>query len=200
MKLSKIGRILKREKRIITVRVGGTQWIGSGSCFYPINNMPQLDENALCTLFEIPAEKREDFTISEISIPAGVSFDDSTAGEMLINKAPMEIIFEGRVLSVLKTQQGALFLNSRYLVPFTDEKNGFELYERTDGSGRQYIAVKSGFILLGIIMPVSVNLVIFAKELEELQAHCLVRMANNEERAEQEAYQMGLIGEKEEDE
>lgn len=199
MKLSKIAAIIKRGKKIVTVNVSGTQWIGTGSCFYPLNDMPMLDRNALFALFDIPNEKREDYAV-QVNIPhPGIVFDDAEASEALVQRGGIEIIFGGTVLSILETSQGIEFINSRLLVPFADEENGFELYERTTEAGQTYFAVKSGFLLLGLIWPVRVDLDVLKRELETWVALCGMKQFNDRSRKEDEMRQMGLFAPEEGD-
>lgn len=75
---------------------------------------------------------------------------------------------QGRTLEPLKTSQGIAFINTRYLKPFSDIDAGYELYERTTAQGKPYIAVKSGFMLLGIISPYDLVNEIFINNLDEI--------------------------------
>lgn len=200
MKLSKIAAIIKREKRIVTVHVAGVQWIGTGSCFYPISDMPDLDKNALFTMFDIPTGKREDFSVTEDPSLPGIVFDDlAEVRECLVQRAGTEMFLGGRVLSILSTTQGIEFINSRYLVPFTDQENGFELYERYDERGRIYFAVKTGFLTIGIIWPVKVDLDDFKKALKTWISLCELKQINERDRQIQEMRQMGLFAPEEGD-
>lgn len=153
MKIKQIESILKQEKTIIVAETECFQWLGNGSALYPVHGLPKLTKENIFTLFDIAEDKQEKFYFDERPLPAHLNFDDSDSSEQMIERGSMAFIAEGRVLEPLKTSQGIAFINSRYLKPFSNEANGYELYERTDTNGRIYIAVKSGFILLGIIIP-----------------------------------------------
>ena len=62
---------------------------------------------------------------------------------------------------------GIVFLDTNLLKPFADEKS-VELYERRTKSGEIYIAVKTGLLLLGVILPVRVINETFIEMLSDL--------------------------------
>ena len=153
MKLKQIESILKQEKTIIVAETPYCQWLGNGSAFYPVHGLPKLTKENIFTLFDVAEDKREKFYFEERPLPAFLNFEDSDSTEVMLERGAIAFFAEGRALEPLKTSQGIAFINSRYLKPFSDEVNGYELYERTDENGRIYIAVKAGFILLGVIAP-----------------------------------------------
>lgn len=153
MKLKQIESILKQEKTIIVAETPYCQWLGNGSAFYPVHGLPKLTKENIFTLFDIAEDKREKFYFEERPLPTYLNFEDSDSTEVMLERGTIAFFAEGRALEPLKTSQGIAFINSRYLKPFSDEVNGYELYERTDKNGRIYIAVKAGFILLGVIAP-----------------------------------------------
>lgn len=53
-------------------------------------------------------------------------------------------------------------------IKFTAIDAGYELYERTTAQGKPYIAVKSGFMLLGIISPYDLVNETFINNLDEI--------------------------------
>lgn len=153
MKIKQIESILKQEKTIIVAETPSCQWLSNGAAFYPVYNLPKLTKENIFTLFDVAEDKREKFYFEERALPTFLNFEDGDSTEQMIERGTMSIIAQGRVLEPLKTSQGIAFINSRYLKPFADADNGYELYERIDEFGRVYIAVKSGFMLLGIIAP-----------------------------------------------
>ena len=151
MKIKQIESILKQDKAIIVAETPSCQWLGNGDALYPVYNLPKLTKENIFTLFDIAEDKREKFYFKELELPIPLNLEDNDDTEVLIERDTMSIIARGRVLEPLKTSQGMAFINQRYLKPFANEENGYELYERTNNHGRTYIAVKGGFMLLGII-------------------------------------------------
>ena len=151
MKIKQIESILKAEKTIIVVETSACQWLGNGAAFYPVHNLPKLTKENIFTIFDIPEEKRDKFYFEERELPSWLNFEDTDKSEQMLDRGSIGICAQGRTLEPLKTSLGITFINERYLKPFADADGGYELYERIDALGRVYIAVKSGFLLLGII-------------------------------------------------
>lgn len=193
MKIKQIESILKAEKTIIVIETEACQWLGNGSAFYPVYNLPKLTKENIFTIFDIAEDKRDKFYFEERALPSGVSFEDIDDGESMLERGTMEIYANGRALEPLKTSLGVAFINTRYLKPFADAEGGFNLYERIDQSGNIYIAVKCGFILLGIISPYDLVSKQFIEKLQTLLELSKVTLQNKEHRAiEQYGKQMTL--------
>ena len=127
MKIKQIESILKQEKTIIVAETECFQWLGNGSALYPVHGLPKLTKENIFTLFDIAEDKQEKFYFDERPLPAHLNFDDSDSSEQMIERGSMAFIAEGRVLEPLKTSQGIASINSRYLKPFSNEANGYEL-------------------------------------------------------------------------
>lgn len=183
MKIKQIESILKAEKTIIVIETEACQWLGNGSAFYPVYNLPKLTKENIFTIFDIAEDKRDKFYFEERALPSGINFEDIDGGEQMLERGSIEIYANGRVLEPLKTSLGVAFINMRYLKPFADAEGGFNLYERIDQSGNIYIAVKCGFILLGIISPYDLVSKQFIDTLQTLLDLSKVTLQNKEQKA-----------------
>lgn len=168
MKLKQIEAILKAEKTIIVSETSACQWLGNGSAFYPVYNLPKLTKDNIFTMFDITEEKRDKFYFEERPLPPHINFEDGDDSEQLLERGAIAFYAQGRTLEPLKTSQGIAFINTRYLKPFSDIDAGYELYERTTAQEKPYIAVKSGFMLLGIISPYDLVNETFINNLDEI--------------------------------
>lgn len=112
--------------------------------------------------------RRDKFYFEERPLPPHINFEDGDDGEQLLERGAIAFYAQGRTLEPLKTSQGIAFINTRYLKPFSDIDAGYELYERTTAQGKPYIAVKSGFMLLGIISPYDLVNETFINNLDEI--------------------------------
>ena len=193
LKLKQIESILKNKKTIITTFAGGCQWLSDGSAFYPVSGLPKLDRDNIFTIFDVPVEKRAAFNFQEVTPPA-ICFENTDAGEQLIGLSDAHIVFEGRTLAPQPTSQGLAFLDVKYLKPFFGVKEGFDIYERINAAGESYFAVKAGFLLLGLIMPVKVSLEKFIGITGAWHNMAALALENEHESKLQEYYQQGLIG------
>lgn len=154
MKLNAIGSILKARKTIHIREGAACQWLGDGIALYAMYNLPWLNCENVFTLFDITEDNRGKFYLTEQELPEIYNFNDDDSSEELIGERSLFTIgFNGRNLIPLKTSRGVLYVDKKYLKPFADLPDGFELFARTTESGAVYIAVKAGLFILGIIMP-----------------------------------------------
>lgn len=173
MKLNAIGSILKARKTIHIREGAACQWLGDGIALYAMYNLPWLNLDNVFTLFDITEDNRGKFYLTEQELPEIYNFNDDDSTEELIGERSLFTIgFNGRNLIPLKTSRGVLYVDKKYLKPFADLPDGFELFARTTESGAVYIVVKSGLFILGIIMPYYFNMdcVSKLKTLVELSA------------------------------
>ena len=54
-----------------------SQYIGDGNAVYPISGLPELDEESILTIFDVPEKQREDWLVRYRDIPEGISFEDT---------------------------------------------------------------------------------------------------------------------------
>lgn len=156
MKFKKIESLLKSKRTIIICEGPDCQWIGDGHAFYPCYEFPRLDEKTLPVLLDISEDKRDNFTIAVKGLPKNVSFMDTVENENPLNRGVFEFVIDGTRLEPIETSQGMVLISTKYLKPYSDEKEGIQLYERTSTNGVPLIAVKKGFMLVGIITPINI--------------------------------------------
>ncbi len=152
MKLSKIWALCKGAGRFIVYNLPGGQWISDGYATYPLMDLPELSEDSICTIVDIPKDKRTEFVFERrMSEPSGISFADVVEREYELKRVPLMLTLHGNTVLPFESRYGVLFVDKRYLIPFGD---GVTLWERFfPESKRSYIAVKRGMLLEGIILP-----------------------------------------------
>ena len=171
MKIASIQQICKSAKRIELFSAPGAsvQWISDGGAFYPLYNLPEMEEENVFALFDIPEKKQEKIHFEhKYQLPEALSFADATATETPLEFGNISIYARGRILAPIKTSLGIIYINEKYLKPFSDAENGVQLYERYTPRGGVYIAVKEGFLLTGIILPYDIITKEFVAELETI--------------------------------
>ena len=183
MKIKAVESILKGEKTILLFGCrAGEQWLGASDALYPMYGMPLLSEELLYTIFDIDEKKQDKFYFEDrAELPWGIAPSDFDRAEAALERGSICIVARGRVLEPIKTSQGTVFINRKYLAPFADAENGVGLYERKTDEGRIYIAVKEGFCLVGILFPVDLIDEGFCDHLAELAR--LTRVAFDHKRA-----------------
>ena len=73
MKIKSIAAICKKNKQVVLFNRysdSGTisQYIGDGSAVYPISGLPELDEESILTIFDVPEKQREDWLVRYLSL------------------------------------------------------------------------------------------------------------------------------------
>ena len=190
MKIKSIATICKKNKQVVLFNRysdSGTisQYIGDGSAVYPISGLPELDEESILTIFDVPEKQREDWLVRYRDIPEGISFEDTDATEKIIEQGNLSIVYSGKTLKPLQTRRGLVFIESRYLSPVSDVLDVLELYERVTPFGAPYIVAKAGFLLQAVIMPCDVISTQFVQRLQELTRQCAVSLDLREQEREQ---------------
>lgn len=76
-----------------------------------------------------------------------------------------------------KTQQGIMFINGDSLAPLADDDNKM-IYERRAANGSTYFAIKSGFMISGIVLPENVIDDVFVRQISDLHTQCDLTLYN----------------------
>lgn len=100
MKIKSIAAICKKNKQVVLFNRysdSGTlsQYIGDGNAVYPISGLPELDEESILTIFDVPEKQREDWLVRYRDIPEGISFEDTDATEKIIEQGNLSIVYCG---------------------------------------------------------------------------------------------------------
>lgn len=199
MKIKSIAAICKKNKQVVLFNRysdSGTisQYIGDGSAVYPISGLPELDEESILTIFDVPEKQREDWLVRYRDIPEGISFEDTDTTEKIIEQGNLSIVYSGKTLKPLQTRRGLVFIESRYLSPVSDVLDVLELYERVTPFGAPYIVAKAGFLLQAVIMPCDVISAQFVQRLQELTRQCAVSLDLREQERERHSCRSGGAG------
>lgn len=161
MKIKKIAQICARQKTIYVhnqeckgdlVR----QWVGDGVAMYPLDGLPYMDDEALLALFDVPPDKRDSWTVRDVGLGSLVSLDDIDPDE--VDVLPYDLtVNTGRTLMPFDGgARGTLWIQQRYLAP-TDDIDIVRYCARPTTGGGRVIAVKSGLVLMSIIMPLRMS-------------------------------------------
>lgn len=108
--------------------------------------------------------------------PENVDLRDSTPAERELEDPALCIRYEGRELLPLKTSEGIIFIQQKYLAPM-DSLKYLSLHERRSRNGTVYVAAKVGMMIQAIIMPVDVVSETLINRLEGLTAQCRTALA-----------------------
>ena len=183
MKLKAVEAICKAKKNITVTGGPGEWWIGDAHSFYPVYELPELNENIVFTIFDVPEDERGKWSYRWESVK-GINLDDMDDTERLVQADMLTVHIDGRMLAAIQTREHISFLDTAYLKPF--KRGSYELYERVSNTGQVYFAVKSGFELIGVIAPYSLVRKDIAEKLERMACLCYQRLEVEEGKTEKE--------------
>lgn len=157
MKIKQVESLLKQTRCITLYDDDSCQWVSNGHACYPLRNMPLLEEDSIFTMLDVPEDKKDKYIFRRDELSATtLDFSDNVVGERVFDRDLLTLSMGGKEIEALRSHSGGiLFFDTSFLKPFADEQS-VELYERHTRDGKTYIAVKSGMLLLGVILPVQV--------------------------------------------
>ena len=183
MKIKKIISLCKTAGQLILYSdpERDIQWLSDGRAIYPLIGCPKFDEDSFCNTYEITDSQRKKiaFHIDE-PLPLHFNFDDTDDYETETERMPLSVTYSTYDAVALKTQYGIEFINRAHIHPFGDYSVRDIIYTlRTDESGNTYFAVKCGFMLIGIVLPLKIIVKSFIDDLKTFERQVEVTFYNN---------------------
>lgn len=180
MKIRKIIDLCKSNRKLYLYDTETVQWISDGFAVYPLFNLPRMNEDTICAVYDIDEKKRKKIIMdTSRELPGAICFDDWQEGETEIVPLPMTFFTGGMQVTPYMTSQGVAFMDNKYMAPILDaDMDMLRIYERQTSSGEIYFAIKSGFLLVGIVMPVRIVTEQFVGNLKELTQKCEMILFN----------------------
>ncbi|MBQ9355057.1 MAG: hypothetical protein IJT84_05195 [Clostridia bacterium] len=181
MKIKKMIAICKQNKCIRLFNSKDGQWLSDGYAIFPMYDLPFFDGDSICRTYDITEKQQSKIVFNfEAALPTALNFEDTVDNEQLLTNGDLILLDGGRKLIPYITESGIAFLDGKYLDVVSDyEEGGIDVYARRDTDGDLYFAVKSGFILIGIIAPVRVINSDFVKRIKNLSQMCEVALFND---------------------
>ena len=184
MKIKKIISLCKTAGQLILYSdlKRDIQWLSDGRAIYPLIGCPKFDEDSFCNTYEITDSQRKKiaFRIDE-PLPLHFNFNDTDNYETETERMPLSVTYSTYDAVALKTQYGIEFINRAHIHPFGDYSVRDIIYTlRTDESGNTYFAVKCGFMLIGILIPLKIITNTFIEELHAFKNQIEITFYCNE--------------------
>lgn len=165
---------------ILDNKKNGEQWISNGAAIYNIGNT-EFDAVNIKPILpnakgEWQVESNYTYTYSELEFEDIANYEEPC--DRLLET---EITHQGETyIPFILPNREVMFINKKYLKPFVIETSGVSaFYVRTSQIGGNYLAVKDGMILKGIILPVKLvekdRDTHFYRNLETLYEACSLR-------------------------
>lgn len=181
MKIKKMIAICKQNKCITLFNSKDGQWLSDGHAVFPMYDLPVFDGDSICRTYDITEKQQSKIVFRfEATLPTALNFEDTVDDEQLLTNGDLILLDGGRKLIPYITESGIAFLDGKYLDVVSDyEESGIDVYARRNTYGNLYFAVKSGFILIGIILPEKVINNDFVKRIKNLSQMCEVALFND---------------------
>lgn len=158
MKIPAIWSILKKKKSLRICHIGeNEQYVTDGVVCYNISCLPKITPEQLLTIMGVPEDK-----MSEYHIDYSTECEEVIRGpiengwsDVMLERSKLCITYMGGTYEPLHTSKGVIFIDFKFLKPFDGVE--YDLYERHSiRNNTSTIAIKAGFLLLGIISPVKI--------------------------------------------
>ena len=156
MLIKKIVALCKKNNTVHMLRGSDVEWLGNGIGYYPQIDMPEFTETKFCSAFDFTPKAAEKIHFDfSAEIPAGFDFSDCPADEVeCIYRDDISIQYGGKVLMPVRTSDGISYIDKAYLAPVVDgDTDLLKIFERHSSSGVQYFAIKTGLMVVAVIMP-----------------------------------------------
>lgn len=196
MKLSKYAALVRREAYCAVFRVHNDGvWLGLRGAMYRAGELPEFSgreqTRAILSLDEKQMDKifLREFDCEETRDVIGYNLRDYDPGEQATKPVAMVAAVKGKYASALRTYDDELiFYDESYLAPLSDvlkDSDYLEMTVRRLENGQRYIAVKDGFNILAIILPMQVVCEKYLADLQEFEALCAEQLFRERARAQE---------------
>ncbi len=156
------------------------QWLSDGSACYPITGLPMLTEDSICKLYDINDTQRNKCCFEFFVGTPPILVSDSIPNESDAEMWDITIAIKDKIVIPISTEEGILFVDIKYLAPFTDMPNGDMRLTIRDGiNGKKYVCVKFGLIAYAFIAPVDVINDEFVNKIEKLYSQSKIALSNS---------------------
>lgn len=177
MIIKAIAQLCKKSKHIQIYESDTLQYIGDGAAIYPLYKMPRVTNETVFTIFDIQEKASKKMVCKIEALPKSICVDDIDDLERRIESSMIELSYSSHHLIPLKCSVGLVFIDASYLKPVADSID-IDYYERQLGNGDICIALKSGMILHGIVMPMRIITENFVDAMKDLTEECELAYQN----------------------
>lgn len=196
MKLSKYAALVRREGLCSVFRVHNDGvWLGCQGAIYRAGELPEFSgreqTRAILSLDDKQMDKvyLREYDCEETRDVIGYNLRDYDPGEQATKPVAMVAAVKGKYASALRTYDDELiFYDESYLAPLSDvlkDSDYLEMTVRRLENGQRYIAVKDGFNILAIILPMQVVCEKYLADLQEFEALCAEQLFRERARAQE---------------
>lgn len=146
------------------------QWLGDGCAIYPLGNIPYLDEDTACAVFDITEKKRLKMMVSKDGMPDRISVNDYDAGDRQAEDMGISVNYHGTNVQPLLVRPGneIIYIQKKYLAPLDDVMDDLQFCVREMPGGERYVVAFVGLLIAAVIMPYEPLGEDYVKKLEDI--------------------------------
>lgn len=155
MKTSKVWALMKKSKQLFLICFGDEQWCSDGVALYNVSAVPKMTPEQFLAIISVEEGEEDKYTVRfKNEFTDLITCNSDYYEEVPAEEFSTDFISCGNVYKVLSAFGGEIVaFDPKYLAPFADNPD-VELYCRRPLHGNdRWIAVKYGWLTLGIICP-----------------------------------------------
>lgn len=171
-----MGMAKKRGKcRIHCDTETGRQWIAVNGGLYPMDGLPELDENMLLVMMDVAERDRDGYDVECVGMTGQMKYltKDNDPTDRDATGCDITISWNGvELLPIYTDREGdeLILVQAEHLRPVADEERNYQLYTRVV-DGHPYLLVKKGFSLIAVIARVVIGDEDAAETLGDISMH-----------------------------
>ncbi len=153
MNIGKIGKLCEKSHwlYIMNNETNGEQWISDGNAAYFVDADIRVTEENVIPLFDFSKGKKKRPIIRSGDVAATNIYSSERVEDEELLEAIGSVIYSDAIMLALKSADGMLFINKKYLSPVT-KSDYLEFYLRKNGN-KPTVAVYSNMFCEAVISP-----------------------------------------------
>lgn len=160
MKIKKIAQLCRKQGAATLLNYEDKdgyvqQWITDGRALWPVEGLPELEVKHLPSILELTDKQADAMKLRAREAPVSISFADVCEGEKLAQMLPVSVYYGGDMLRPFCVDGKTYWLNEELFWPMLAEHQKAEFYYRHPAGCAEIFAVKAGFMLVGMVMPMT---------------------------------------------
>lgn len=146
------------------------QWLGDGCALYPLGNVPYLDEDTACAVFDITEKKRGKMMVSKDAMPERISVADYNAGDRQAEDMGISISYKGTSVQplLIRPNREIIYIQKKYLAPLDDVMDDLQFCVREMPGGERYVVAFVGLLIAAVILPYTLMGEEYVDKLEDI--------------------------------
>lgn len=155
MIIKKIAKMCRKQGTILSLYKNNTLWVGTNAAVYALNGLPYMSGEQIAVSFDFSEKVKKntyyaDGEVYDLPIGQESSWDLEVA-------EPERTVVNGEDVRIFRHDEKIIFCAEDYFEPLQDLSEDVGLrYALREWKGTTLVAVRSGLILVALILPMSI--------------------------------------------